>query len=138
MKTISVLKDFTEFPGLRHCSISDDSGEEFYHRILNKAFKEALDNETELTVDIDNTAGYAPSFLDETFGNLVYDYSLRTVKKYLKIISMQEPSWIEMIEEQTYDEWENRRISGTAPKITSRHEHWYRLIDGKLELGTWD
>ena len=36
METINI-KDFSEYPGLRHCSISDDSGEEFYHKILNKA-----------------------------------------------------------------------------------------------------
>ena len=38
MKTIRVF-DFTEYPGLRHCSISDDSGEEYYHKILNKEYK---------------------------------------------------------------------------------------------------
>ena len=38
MKTI-YIKDFSEYPGLRHCSISDDSGEEYYHSILNKEFK---------------------------------------------------------------------------------------------------
>jgi hypothetical protein len=41
MKTISVLEDFSEFPALRHSIVSDESGEKFYHNVLNKAFKEA-------------------------------------------------------------------------------------------------
>lgn len=137
MKPISIKKDFTEYPGLRHCSISDDSGEEFYHKILNKAFKEALDKGLKLTVDIDNTAGYAPSFLDEAFGNLVYDFGLKTVRGNLIVISTQEPTWIEMIEEQSYGEWEERRVTNNAPKITSDHDPWYRLINNKLELDVW-
>ena len=43
MKTINIY-DFSEYPGLRHCNISDDSGEEFYHKILNKSFYKALKN----------------------------------------------------------------------------------------------
>ena len=62
MITISVFSDFSEFPGLRHCAISENSGEEFYHNVLNKAFKEAYDNKTKLTINLDNTAGYASSF----------------------------------------------------------------------------
>ena len=37
------VKDFSEYPGLRHCSISDDSGEEYYHKILNSKFKETYE-----------------------------------------------------------------------------------------------
>ena len=33
MENTIYIKDFTEYPGLRHCSISDDSGEEYYHSI---------------------------------------------------------------------------------------------------------
>jgi hypothetical protein len=35
----------TCFPALRHCNISDESGEKFYHNVLNKAFKEAYEEE---------------------------------------------------------------------------------------------
>ena len=72
MKTISVLENFSEFPTLRYCNISDNSGEEFYHKVLNKEFKVAYEKKEKLIVNLDYTAGYAPSFLDESFGNLVF------------------------------------------------------------------
>jgi hypothetical protein len=134
---ISVLDSFTEYPGLRHCSVSDDSGEEFYHTVLNSSFKQAIDKNEVLVVCLDGTAGYAPSFLDEAFGNLVYDFSLSEVKEKIEIVSEEEPSWIEMIFNETFMQWEQRRIRKETPKITGEHPAWYRLNDGKLELGTW-
>ena len=107
---LKILKDFTEYPGLRHCSISDNSGEEFYHRVLNKAFKEAYEQNEKLIVDLDDTAGYAPSFLDEAFGNLVFDFSREIVSKNLELISNQEPLWKDMIKNETFNQWEERRI----------------------------
>lgn len=136
--TINILNDFSEYPSLRHCSISEDSGEEFYHTILNKRFKEALDKNQKLVVDLDYTAGYAPSFLDEAFGNLVYDFGLDIVKKRTEIISREEPDWIEMLEKQTYEQWERRRINKKAPKITQVHEPWYRIINGELIRRKWN
>ncbi|MBK3516674.1 STAS-like domain-containing protein [Carboxylicivirga marina] len=134
---VTVLNDFTEYPGLRHCKISDDSGEEFYHKVLNYAFKDALEKRTKLIVELDNTAGFAPSFIDEAFGNLVYDFTLDEVKKTLEIRSNQEPSWVDTIKGPTYTKWEQRRISEDVPKITETHEPWYRLVKGQLELKLW-
>lgn len=136
-KTISILESFSEYPGLRHCSISDESGEEFYHKVLNSEFKTVIDNQLLLVVNLDGTAGYAPSFLDEAFGNLVFDFSLDTVKSHIKIVSIQEPSWIELIENQTYVEWEERRLTESVPKITADHEPWFRLSNGNLILKKW-
>ena len=99
---ISVLNDFSEFPGLRHCDISDRSGEEFYHSVLNKAFKKAYEMNEKLVVCLDETDGYASSFLDEAFGNLVYDFTLNIVKNHIEIISEEEPHWKELIENQTF------------------------------------
>jgi len=138
-RNISVLDSFSEYPGLRHCAVSDDSGEEFYHKVLNKEFKDALDNNEILIVNLDNTAGYAPSFLDEAFGNLVYDFSMETVKNNINIISEEEPSWKDMIYEETFVQWEDRRKSNEAPKITGNHSEWYRLnANGELEYKTWN
>ncbi|MEO9021765.1 MAG: STAS-like domain-containing protein [Ginsengibacter sp.] len=138
MKTISVLDSFSEFPALRHCIISDKSGEEFYHRVLNKKFKEAYEKNEKLTVNLDATAGYASSFLDEAFGNLVYDFTLDVVKSKIEIISEQEPHWKEMIINQTYPQWEKRRRDGKVPKVTADHEPWYRLINNELKLNKWE
>lgn len=138
MKTISVLEDFSEFPALRHCNISDESGEKFYHNVLNKAFKEAYEKNEKLTVNLDATAGYASSFLDEAFGNLVYDFTLEVVKSKIEIISEQEPHWKDMIINQTYPQWETRRKNKQQPIVTTKHEAWYRLIDNELKLDIWE
>ena len=45
-----LIRDFTEYPGLRHKSISDDSGEEYYHKILNREFKDAYQKNFKLIV----------------------------------------------------------------------------------------
>lgn len=137
MKTVSVLNDFSEFPGLRNCSISDNSGEEFYHKILNKAFKEAYERNEELMVNLDDTEGYASSFLDEAFGNLVYDFTLDVVKQFVRIVSNQEPHWKEMIETETYVEWEKRRKNKEEPIVTADHEEWWRLVDKQLKAEVW-
>lgn len=138
MKTIRVLDDFSEYPGLRHCNISDNSGEEFYHSVLNTSFKEALNNSEKLTVILDNTAGYASSFLDEAFGNLVYDFTLNLVKNNIVIISEQEAHWKDMIENQTYKQWEERRINSQKPKVTKLHKEWYRYIDKEFISKVWE
>lgn len=131
------ILDFDEFPGLRHCSISENSGEEFYHKVLNAKFKEAYETSQDLIVDLDGTDAYASSFLDEAFGNLVYDFTLSQVEKRVQIISLDEPHWIKMIQEKTYKQWEERRKNGEVPIVTQEHEKWFRLIDGKLTEDAW-
>lgn len=131
------ILDFDEFPGLRHCSISENSGEEYYHKVLNKTFKEAYEAKEELVVDLDGTDAYASSFLDEAFGNLVYDFTLSQVEKRIKIISLDEPHWIKMIEDETYKQWEERRKKSEEPKVTQDHEKWFRLIDENLIEKVW-
>jgi hypothetical protein len=138
MGTFSILEQFSEFTGLRHCNISENSGEEFYHKLLNSEFKTAFQNKEQLTIILDGVDGYASSFLDEALGNLVYDFTLDNVKKYIKLISEQEPHWKDMIENQTYNQWESRRENNEAPKVTEQHEPWYRLINGELKQKTWE
>jgi len=127
------VSDFSEYPGLRHCEISDDSGELFYHNVMNESFKRSFEKHKKLYVNLDNTAGYAPSFLDEAFGNLVYDFGLNVVEKYLSIISEQEPDLIEIIENQTFPQWQQRRENHSAPKKTQKHSSWWFLDeDGNI------
>lgn len=132
------MDDFSEFPALRHCNISDESGEKFYHKILNKAFKEAYEKNEKLTIDLDATAGYASSFLDEAFGNLVYDFTLDVVRSKIEIISKQEPHWKDMILNQTFIQWEDRRKKKQQPVVTANHEAWYRLINNELKCEIWE
>ncbi len=135
---ISILRDFSEYPGLRHCKISDKSGEEFYHEVLNHKFLEAYNTKQKLTINLDNTGGYASSFLDEAFGNLVFDFKLENVQNLVEIISTDEPHWKEMIEGKTYLEWENRRINDIVPKVTLIHKPWYRFEEDILKSKVWE
>lgn len=135
---LSILDSFSSFTGLRYCSISDNSGEEFYHEKLNEFFYQSISNGEKLIIDLDNTAGYSPSFIDEAFGNLVFDYSKSLVEENLVIISNQEPHWIEMINKETIIDWENRRINKQSPKKTKNHSPWYRKINnGQFEKKLW-
>jgi hypothetical protein len=137
MAKIKVI-DFDEFPGLRHCSISENSGEEYYHKVLNEAFKNAYEKDEKLVVDLDGTDAYASSFLDEAFGNLVYDFTLSNVTRLIEIISTEEPHWVKMLEEKTFPQWEARRINNEKIVITESHESWYRLINGELINKIWE
>lgn len=138
MITINIKNDFSAYPGLRHCNLSDNSGEHFYHEILNKCFNEAYERNDKLTVVLDGTDGYAPSFIDEAFGNLVYDFSADIVKKYLVIISNEEPVWIQSIEKDTIPKWEERRKGNMSPKVTLVHAPWYRFVNNSIEQKLWE
>lgn len=138
MSTLSIYEDFSEFTGLRHCDISDNSGEEFYHKVLNKAFVEALEQKEKLIVNLDKVDGYASSFLDEAFGNLVFDFTMEKVRKNIEIVSEQEPHWKKMIENRTYKQWEERRKKGDKPKVTANHQAWYRLHNNEFKLDVWE
>jgi hypothetical protein len=137
MIKLHIKEDYTEYPGLRYIDISINSGEDFYHSLLNKKFYEALSQEKKLELNFDGVAGYPPSFLDESIGNLVYDFGLESVQNNLEIISNEEPSWVKFLEEGTYKEWDNRRKNNKPPKITAKHDPWYRRENGRLEQKEW-
>lgn len=138
MKTYIISKDYSPLTGLRYCNRSDHSGEDFYHQKLNGWFKEAYETKEQMRIVLDGGEdGYGPSFLDESFGNLVYDFSLEEVNKWLVIDSEVDPDWQDAIEKETFPIWEELRKKGTQPEKTEDHEAWYRLVDGKLELEVW-
>lgn len=124
-------------PGLRYCNLSDKSGEDYYHKILNGAFAEAFNANDQLQVILDGTSGLLPSFLDEAFGNLVYDFGLRTVRKILILTSDDERHWINYLEGK-FEEWQARRNDQSQSRVvTKEHDSWYRLTSGNLEKGVW-
>lgn len=138
MKLI-ISKDFSEITGLRHCKTSDFSGEEFYHDVLNSKFVESINKGEKLELILDGSRdGYGPSFLDESIGNLVYDFSLEFVKEWLTVISEREKMWIDMLYEETFQQWEGRRKNGPEPRITKQHNAWYRRNEsGEIKLNVW-
>lgn len=106
MITIRVL-DFTEFPGPRHETIGEFSGERFRDEVLLKAIEEhGVDM---IRVDLDGTAGYGSSFLEEAFGGLVRKgINWQSVTALCdRMISEEDPSLIDEI--KSYVEEEGQR-----------------------------
>lgn len=136
--TFTICDDYSSITGLRHCSITDYSGEDFYHTKLNEAFAESYQKDDKLVLVLDGTLdGYTPSFIDEAIGNLVYDFSLDVVNKYLVVVSNNDSQWPFLLENKTFPNWEKRRKNNEAPVITKEHGAWYRLSKGKLEKRVW-
>lgn len=133
-----VSADYSRTTGLRHCDTSDFSGEDFYHTKLNFWFKEAYKEKKEIFVVLDGgDDGYGPSFLDEAFGNLIYDFGLSIVSKYLRIEATGDPLWKEEIENLTFPIWEQRRKDDKIPTKTVNHQAWYRLVGDALVQKVW-
>lgn len=128
------IKDYSLSPGPRYAEQGCSSGEDFYHKVLNKKFAEAYQNGLKLIVVLDGVDGYASSFLDEAFGNLVYDFGVNVVDSILIIESQEEPEWINMIKTSTYNEWEKRRLNNTCPKYSVTHEDRYVLEGDSVVL----
>lgn len=116
-KILIRVLDFTEYPGVRYKHQgNNDSGEDFYFEKVKPFFQKALDENKVLLVDIDGTAGYASSFLDESFGNLVYDFPYENIIKQLEIKSIEEPDWVDIIFEETLVEWKRKKDDGQPRK----------------------
>ena len=98
---IKISRDFTPTPGPRYIKESDidNSGESFRKKILYPTFLRALESKMRLVVDLDGTAGYGTSFLEESFGGLIreehMDYSI--IMNNLDLISVEESFLIEDI-----------------------------------------
>lgn len=96
-KEINIASDFSNTPGARYISDGDFSGQEFFEKILEPSFLEVKDNEDTLIVNLDNTDGYATSFLDEAFGGLARKYGKDIALTKIEFISHEEPYLIEEI-----------------------------------------
>lgn len=136
-KTLILRDCFGRFTGLRHHRISEKSGEEFYHDHLNEAFKNAMENDVVLTVDLDGVRGYSPSFIDEAFGNLIYDFELKNVQKYLKIKSDDLKLWEDRIKSITFVLWEQKRLNQEIPTKTTDHKPWFRFQNNSFISNIW-
>ena len=126
------IKDFSKNPGPRYINQGKSSGEDYYLRVLNKEFTDAYEKKYKLIVNLDGVDGYMSSFLDEAFGNLVYDFGIDNVTELLSVVSNEEPEWIDMIENDTYVEWQKRRDKNDPPKRTNSFSEWSQLNEGKI------
>lgn len=99
---ITIAKDFSDTPGARYYDDGPHSGQEFFQKILLPKFKEALQNNAKLVIDLDGTEGYATSFLDEAFRSLSDEFDAEKVWKNIILMSEEEPDWIDEIKSYIY------------------------------------
>jgi len=89
---ISIAKDFSEVPAGRFVADGEFSGERFRNEFLRPALVAAAPGE-KLEIDIDGTAGYGSSFLEEVFGGLVRSgFSAEDLHRRVTIVS-QDPAF---------------------------------------------
>lgn len=96
---LTISKDYTKTPGPRNEREGSFSGEVFRKDILSPKLNYAISNKRILLVDLDGTAGYGTSFLEEAFGGLIRNegLTLQQVKKHLTLKSDEEPYLIDDI-----------------------------------------
>ena len=89
---IKIAKDFSANPGPRSRDEGEFSGEQFREEVLLPKVRQALLGGENLEIDLDGTAGYGTSFLEEAFGGLIRDKVLTydDAKKRLTFISVEE------------------------------------------------
>jgi hypothetical protein len=97
--TINVASDFSDAPAARYRNNGPKSGQEFYEDLLLPKFLIAVCDKTKLQVNLDDTWGYASSFLSESFERLSTEQGAETVIEHLEIVSNDEPELIEIIYE---------------------------------------
>ncbi len=106
---INIAKDYTRCPGARYESEGDYSGERFREDFLAPRLKEAIETGVKLEVVLDGSAGYSTSFIEESFGGLIRTnhYTLQEVKEKIIIISDEDPTYIDDINDYWEHAWEH-------------------------------
>lgn len=101
--------DFSEFPGPRKESIGPNSGEKFRDSVLLPVIANHPDEQ--IVVNLDGTAGYGSSFLEEAFGGLLrHNIPLsKAIEICDNIISEEDESLIDEIREYIIDENERQQ-----------------------------
>lgn len=86
------VSNFSKTPGSRYRDEGKKahSGEEFREDILEPAFKQALEKNEKILVDLDGTIGYGTSWLEEVFGGLARLHGHEKVLKILNFKSEEE------------------------------------------------
>ena len=103
--TINISKEFSPTPGPRYIHEGKFSGESFRKDILYPKVFEALEKNISFEVNLDGTAGYGTSFLEESFGGLIRVHKLPydRIMKLMKLISNEEEYLIEDVNDYLND-----------------------------------
>ena len=102
---IKIATDFSDSPGPRYQNEGKYSGEEFRKEILVDVFRDAIENDKKVIVDLDGTFGYGTSFLEESFGGLIRNdnFSYHEIIDRLVIVSTEEDYLISDVYEYLKD-----------------------------------
>lgn len=132
-KIIIRVLDYTENPGPRFISQGKFSGEDFYQKVLNSKMAECIRQNLEMEVWLDGTAGYPSSFLDQAFGELVYDFTEGEARKRVEFVTTIYKRRVAKLYDETYPQWEKRRL--TEPNLhegDQYSQYYYLTSDGEL------
>lgn len=108
---ISILKDFSPTPGPRYIHEGKYSGELFRQDVLFPKVSEAIKNNIQFEVNLDGTAGYGTSFLEESFGGLIriHNLSYHEITSLMTLISNEEGYLIDDVNEYLKDAYEESK-----------------------------
>lgn len=89
-----------------------------------------------LVLELDGVSGYPSSFLDEAIGELVFDFTLDVVSKLLDFDTVMYKRRVRQVKEETYLQWEQRRINKNivmhSPGVDA--DIYYIDDDGNLKI----
>jgi hypothetical protein len=93
MSSLIVASDFSRTPGSRYVREGEFSGELFRTSLLAPRVRQAIAAGTTLQIDLDGTAGYGTSFLEEAFGGLVRNDGVpeSELRSTLRFVTNEEP-----------------------------------------------
>lgn len=97
MININIANDYTRTPGSRYRIEGIYSGEDFRDTILLPKYKEAIQSNERLVINLDGGYGYATSFLEEAFGGMARALKSKDFLDKIDFISEDEPALIEEI-----------------------------------------
>lgn len=102
---LKISEDFSSTPGPRYEHEGEYSGEVFRRTVLKQQIERAIREKVTLLVDLDGTAGYGTSFLEEAFGGLIRvdGYDMATLNNIIRFISNEEPYLIDDIKSYIND-----------------------------------
>ncbi len=105
-----ISTEFSPTPGPRKKVEGDFSGESLRKGILVEKLQQAIDEDVMLIIDLDGTAGYGTSFLEEAFGGLIREdgYSYETILNHITFKSTEEEYLVDDIKGYM-DDTKNKR-----------------------------
>ena len=96
------VSSFTTIPGARFVKDGDGSAEEFFNKYVKAPLKEAINKNTQIKIDFDDTWGYASSFINELASRIfkLTSKDFEDISKTISLKSDDEPGLIDRFEEE--------------------------------------